>query len=478
MRIHVTQRVPSPLHQRFTIAVAALAAMCCVMAAYSPLLAQRVPTISDHEVEGLLRIYSRPLLRVSGLGSNRVAMRIVPIDSFNAFVLDGQNVYMHIGTLMAARTPNEVIGVIAHEIGHIDGAHIAKMQIMLKQAQTRLLLLRVLGIGAAIAGGGAGAIVAADQLIIRQFLRERRQHESAADQAGVTYLERTGQSGVGMLKTFQRLREQSGTNSSTNPYLLSHPLETTRIARLQRRVRASRFFNKQDSPYLKRRHNLMRAKLFGYCAPYRTKKHFKPGSIYSLYSKAISLNCSGNCNGRCVKANNSTLKSVDRLIAAGKKMDPAYPYFYEFKGQVLSKSGRSREAIPYFQRALRLIRANRKKYPGPLSIVEKSLGRAMLKSGNKKHLERGITLLERAVLRRGDATTYETLARAYYRRGQQGMADYSTARARQSQGRFADAVVFARRAQRTLEPGSPAWLKADDIIKFAPRRKRRTLFGR
>src|SRR5690606_16785748 len=92
-------------------AVAAVSAT--VLLATAPLaFAQRISVIPDTAIERLLSDYSRPIFKAAGLGTQNVTMRIVKHDSFNAFVLDGQNVFVHTGALMQSETPNQVIGVI------------------------------------------------------------------------------------------------------------------------------------------------------------------------------------------------------------------------------------------------------------------------------------------------------------------------------------------------------------------------------
>src|SRR4029078_7063739 len=88
--------------------------------------AQGLPLIRDGEIEALLQDYSKPLFAAAGFGAGRVTVRIVRNDAFNAFVVDGANVFINTGTLLQAKTPNEVIGVIAHESGHIAGGHMAR----------------------------------------------------------------------------------------------------------------------------------------------------------------------------------------------------------------------------------------------------------------------------------------------------------------------------------------------------------------
>ena len=131
-------------------------------------------------------------------------MRIVQNDAFNAFVLDGKNVFVHTGTLMQANTPNEVIGVIAHETGHITGGHMAALRARIAKDQTRALLAQILGIGLMVAGGvaggdsardlgsaGQGVLFGGNEVIMRSLLAERRQQELAADQAGLSFLNAT-----------------------------------------------------------------------------------------------------------------------------------------------------------------------------------------------------------------------------------------------------------------------------------------------
>src|SRR5690606_36410422 len=115
-----------------------------------------ISLIRDTEIEALLNDYSQPIFRAAGLGTGRVKVRIVNSDSFNAFVMDGRNVFMHTGTLMQAETPNEVIGVLAHEAGHIAGGHMASLRARISKDQTRSLLVQLLGIGAMIGGAMAG----------------------------------------------------------------------------------------------------------------------------------------------------------------------------------------------------------------------------------------------------------------------------------------------------------------------------------
>jgi predicted Zn-dependent protease len=254
---------------------AALCGLFAAAAASVPSSAegQNLPLIRDTEIENVLSDYAKPLFKAAGLGSGRIKMRIVQNDAFNAFVLDGKNVFVHTGTLMQANTPNEVIGVIAHETGHITGGHMAALRSRIAKDQTRSLLAQILGIGLIVAGGvaggdsasnlggaGQGVLFGGNEVIMRSLLAERRQQESAADQAGLGFLNATKQSGRGMLATFERFAAQEYiSDAQKEAFARSHPLSRDRLARLRNLVETSPFYPNKDSPELQLRHDLMRA---------------------------------------------------------------------------------------------------------------------------------------------------------------------------------------------------------------------------
>ncbi|MGE0064082.1 MAG: M48 family metalloprotease, partial [Xanthobacteraceae bacterium] len=143
----------------------------------APARAQGVPTIRDAETEQLLRDYMRPLLRVAGLTQQNIQVVIVNDGSFNAFVVDARRIFVNAGALMQAQTPNEIIGVLAHETGHIAGGHLSRMREQLAHAQTASIIGLLLGVGAMVAAsqargssGNAGAAILAPQEAIRRSL--------------------------------------------------------------------------------------------------------------------------------------------------------------------------------------------------------------------------------------------------------------------------------------------------------------------
>jgi predicted Zn-dependent protease len=444
-------------------AVAGLYGLSACLAS-SAAVAQGIPLIRDAETENLLKDYSRPIFRAAGLGTH-ITMRIVKADNFNAFVVDGNNVFINHGTILQAKTPNEVIGVIAHETGHITGGHMAALRTRIARDQTKAALLMILGIGAMAAGAASGGETAREmgnlgigvgmgsqEFLMRSFLSERRSQESAADQAGIKFLEATRQSGRGMLETFEGFAQQEYVSATyQDSYVRSHPVAADRIARLRDLVAKSPYVNAKDPPDLQLRHDLVRAKISGYLeAPQTVLNRYpaKDNSLPARYARAIVRNCSGKCD--------QAMGEVDGLI----REKPDNPYFWEIKGEFYYWAGKHREAIGPLRRALQLAGGNE-----PLIQVE--LAQTLMGTEDKAVLDESIGLLRRASANDpGNATAFNLLGTALARKGEQPQAEAAIAQGRFAEGNIKEAQVFAKRAIKHLPTGSPDWLRADDIIKY------------
>jgi predicted Zn-dependent protease len=446
-------------------ALAGAYALSVSVAAVAPAAAQGLPLIRDAEIESLLKEYSQPIFKVAGLGSQNISMRIVRHDSFNAFVVDGRNVFMNSGTLMQAKTPNEVIGVIAHETGHITGGHLAQLRSRIARDQTKALLLTILGIGLMVGGAasggdtareagsaGSGLALGGNEMLMRSLLSERRAQESAADQAGLRYLEATRQSGRGMLETFERFAQQEYVSAThQDPFVRSHPVATDRLAQLRDRVAKSPYADAKDSAQLQLRHDMMRAKISGYLERQGTvfnRYPAKDNSLPARYARAIARNCSG----KCIEA----IGEVDALL----REKPDSPYFWELKGHLYHWSGKYRDAIPHLRKALQLAGGNE-------PLMQSALAQALLATEDMAVVDEAIGLLRRAIAYDGDySVSHHQLAKAFYKKGQFPQADLAAANGHFVEGNVKQAQIFAKRALVKLPRGSPEWIRAEDIVNY------------
>lgn len=423
----------------------------------------RVRVIRDAEIERLVQDYMRPIFRVAGLGSSNIQIVLVNDKSYNAFVADGRRIFINTGVLLAAETPNEVIGVLAHETGHIAGGHLANLRAAISRAQTMSILTMLAGVGAAAAGiaagnadvSRAGSAVAggAGAFGMRSLLSYRRDQELAADRAAITYLEATGQSGKGMLTTFQRFADQAMFAARfADPYVQSHPMPRERISQLEELVTRSHNYNRGDPADLQARHNLMRAKLSAFTeTPQRVNRRFskRDQSLAARYARAIVAYRSSGLR--------SAIRLIDQLIAE----QPNNPYFHELKGQALLENGRARESIGPLARAVQLDRNS--------GLIRILLGHALLESGNEANLKDAVEQLRTGLQLDPEASVgFRHLATAYARLGRGADADLAIAQGHFINGNLASAKDHARRAQQAFSRGSPGWLRAEDIITFDP----------
>ena len=290
-------------------------------------------------------------------------------------------------------------------------------------------------------------------MLQRSLLAYQRQQEEQADRAGVKFLTATGQSTSGMYETFKRFADQMLFASRyVDPYIQSHPMPTERIAALGEIARTSPYWDKKDPPDLQLRHDLMRAKLYGFMERPDTVARRYPQSDQSLparYARAISTYRHGD--GR------SAMVQIDGLIQS----QPNNPYFYELKGQALLEGGHPTEAIVPLRRAMQMA-------PSP-ALIQVLLGQALIASNNVHYSDEAISNLRAALGRDPDISdAYSQLAMAYGRKGDLAQADLASAQAAFTRGDARTARQLAVRAKGRFPIGSPGWVKADDIASYKP----------
>jgi len=452
----------------FKLQIAAImAALLTLSATASPAFSKGL--IRDAEIEELMQDYSRPILDAAGLGSQNINIHLVNSKSFNAFVVDGRNMFIHVGAIMQASTPNQLIGVIAHETGHIAGGHLSRLRGLMQRAQSASLMLQLLSIAAMVGGAVAGAdadvgqagqalMLGGQTALMNTIMAYRRAEEYAADQAAVTFLNRTKQSGRGMLETFRFFAERESVAANVvNPYSRTHPISRDRIQQLEKIVKESPYYDRRDPPELQKRHNLARAKLEAFMNQSNPQVVFNkfPQSDKSLparYARAIARNFAAGIE--------KALPEINGLI----KTQQDNPYFHELKGQFLLNSGQVSRAIPPLKKAVKLA--------PDAGLIRIMLAQALLAEGEKASVKPAVNHLRKALVTENkSAKGYRQLAIAYGRLGRIADAELASAQAYFYEGKLKLAKEQAKRAKAGFPPHSASWVKADDILKFEPPQK-------
>jgi len=455
------------LRKKTTGLIAATLAAALILAPLPRTRAQEgkgPPVLRDTEAEQLLRDYTRPVLRAAGLEKQNIQVVIINDGSFNAFVADGHRIFVNYGAMLQSETPSQIIGVLAHETGHLAGGHLAKLREQLAQAQTQMIIAMLLGAGAVVAGArgggnnglasaGAAAVAGPQEMIRRSLLSYQRQQEENADRAGVKFLTATQQSPKGMYETFRRFTNESlFAARGADPYLQSHPMPAERVAALEGIARASPYWDKKDDAALQLRHDMIRAKISAFMERPDTVYRRYPLSNDGLparYARAIATYLHGDLH--------SALTQIDALLQA----QPNNAYFYELRGQALLEGGRPADAIAPLRKAVQLSNS--------APLIEMLLGQALVATDNKAYTDEAITILRAAVARESEAPLgYAQLAMAYGRKGDYAEADLASAQAAFLRGDNKTARELASRAKTRFAVGTPGWVKADDIVAAKP----------
>jgi len=411
--------------------------------------------IRDAEIETIIRTYATPLFEAASVDPRAVEVLIVEDTTLNAFVAGGQKIFVNTGLLLAAETPNQLIGVIAHETGHIAGGHLARTHEALRNASAQSILAMILGGAAAAAGAGdaaAAIITGGATLSQRTFLQYTRAQEGAADQAAVRMLDATGQSAIGLMEFIEKLGDQELlVASSQDPYVRTHPLSQERVASLRAHVATSRFKEAKDPPEFLVMHARMQAKLFGYLNGLVQTLRKYPESDTTLparYARSIAYH-------RAHQSQKALELLGDLIVDV-----PDDPYFHELKGQILLESQQVDAAIPAYARAVEL-------QPDDAQL-RLGLGQAQASSAGPAYIKDAVENLRAATaIEPRNPTAWRWLATAYARDEQLAMAALATAERYVLTGVYRDALMQANRAMKGLPRGSPAYLRAQDLEGLA-----------
>lgn len=423
--------------------------------------------LRDAETEALLRDMSQPIVKAAGLDPKNVDVVLVGDNTINAFVMNGQVVYLNAGLINAADTANQVQGVIAHELGHITGGHAISGEQGAKMAGGISLLSLLIGAAAAVAGGGEAAMaamMAGQSAAMGKYLAFSRTQEAQADAAGASFLARAGISGRGSIEFFKKLEAEGYrrgySQSDQDPFLSTHPLEGDRIALLQEVYQKDPAWTRPSDPALEARFRRAKAKLFGYLSDPQITHTTYPESDTSVparYARAYAWHKEAYLD--------RAMSEIDALL----KDAPNDPYFLELKGQILTEAGKPAEALAPLRRATELT--------GNQPLIATTFGHALVATENPANLAEAQRVLKAAVARdRENPDAWYQLGRIYDETGDAPRARLASAEQQALRESWPQALSSAEAASDGLPKGSPDWLRAQDIAmqaRAAVERKRK-----
>jgi predicted Zn-dependent protease len=410
--------------------------------------------LRDAETENNIKTMAAPIWRAAGLEPSDVGIYLVQDNQLNSFVAGGQAIFINSGLVLRAENPNQLIGVIAHETGHISGGHVLRAKEAMRNASIESIIAMVAAAGASVLARSGAPLLGAAGVGERSFLQFSIAQEATADHAALNFLDRSCQSARGLLKFFEILQSNellSGERQES--WVRTHPLTQQRVQYIRDHVQQARCSNTPDSPASVELLRRIKAKLHAFLDdPSKTLSSYPTSdrSPIARYARAIAYY-------RMPKLD-LALPEIDGLI----RDFPNDPYYRELKGQMLFENGRVRDAMRPYEEAVKLAPS--------AALLRISLSQVYIESGDPALNKRAIAYLNDASRAEGrESQIWRFLAVAYGRDNQIGMAALSLAEEALANGKKKDATQQALRAKQMLTKNSPSYFRADDIHHEAER---------
>ncbi len=433
--------------------------IACILLLIEPVSAEsgnRITFVRDAETENSIISYARPLFIAAGLNPDSVKIYLILNPQLNAFVSGGQNIYIHTGLLSSAENVGQIIGVLAHETGHIAGGHLVRAAIAIDEAKNIDMISKVLGIGVSIFSKdpnvAVAAIAGAPDIGTRTFLKFNRTQESSADHAALKMMEDTGQSAQGMYEFMEKIENQELMSvARQDPYLRTHPMSRERLEAIADHLRGSAY---TETPYpeeLQRQHDRIRAKIIAFTYPLALVLRQYPladKSVAARYARAFAY------------YRLPDLKTALEIINSLLDDYPEDPYFHELKAQMLFENGYVFKAIKSYTTAV--------KFAPPSDVLFMELAQAQLSSDDDAFLAQAeANFLRSLSIRRDQAFTWRQLAIAYGRQNKMGLYHLALGEEALLKRIVTEALDHAKKAEGFFPSGSKEWLQAQDISTAA-----------
>ena len=436
---------------------AAIAVVIAVTLSIQPAMAQSV--LRDAETEAFFDEISEPLIRAAGLDPKNVDIVLINDKSINAFVAGGQTVYLHSGLIDTASSANEVQGVIAHELGHIEGGHVIRFSEGVSAAgglSIATLILAAAAIAAGAGEAGMGILAAGQQAALGKFLAFTRAQEGVADTSGSRYLAAAGITGKGSIAFFKKLQnfEFRLGIPQEDSYGRTHPLSGERISVLEDAYKADPAWNAPLNLKWESDFKRVKAKLSGYLAdPNATLRDYPESdlSVPARYARAYAWHKSAYPQKALAEASALVNTSTDD------------PYFLELYGQILLESGQPADAVEPLRKAVKLT--------GNQPLIAAIFGHALIATEDRNNLAEATKVLKAAVTKDNqNPFAWYQLGVVYEQQGDRPRAALASAERYLMEGAPQFALPNAQEAMAGLPEYSPDWIRAQDINLVAEAR--------
>ena len=416
--------------------------------------------IRDTEIENILHAWTKPILKIAKLEENNLNIHIVADKRINAFVTNGQNMFLNTGLIIKAGSASGLIGVIAHEIGHIKAGHIIKMKQVAKKLQDNQFITSLLGMGLLIATTSNDnfkddrmdvaktALSIGPSIATKSFFSFSRANEYVADALAIDFLKGIKRNPKSLSIILEKLYGQELLLiERQDPFLRTHPLSKARMDLIKQKTSSAD--NYSESKFDNISYARIKAKLEGFLdSPGRTLLNYTDNSISSRYARAIAY--------YRVPLYKKSIEEINSLL----KDYPNDPFFLELKAQILSENGKVKEAIKYYKEAL-------KKIPKSPLIMLPLCSLLLEDSKNIKDIKEANNYLKLIVKKEPENIfAWHLKGISHSRLGEPIYANLSAAEEFLRRRDYKNAKFFAKKVISATKKFSSENLRASDIINL------------
>lgn len=309
--------------------------------------------ISGPETTDFLERIGKPLLQAAGITPESVHFHVMLDPALNAVALQSQDILFNSGLVLQAQNRDELAGVMAHEIAHLQAGHHIKLQEEMASLSLRTMLISIVGVATSLATGSSqaaqAAMVGGGAAGQASLLASQRQKETQADRLAIHFMAQAGYDPWGLARFMEKIQREQRGHGQPPPYLLSHPLSSTRLTEIRQMARERRptthlLPTQDDNESLKRVQAILLAK--GALTPgpivhhFRAKLEKKPEDFVARYGLAVALRYAGE------------LPESDRQLSLLIQRRPDDPYLYRERGRTHTDWGHPVQAEENYRKAL------------------------------------------------------------------------------------------------------------------------------
>ena len=298
--------------------------------------------ILDYQTEEFIKKINNLVFSVNDY-QNQIEYKVILDDSINAYVNENKEIYISSGLIENSSSYVALLGVVAHEIGHLEKYHLTKRKESLKSLSTINALGTLSIIAGSILSNNTDIIqaLAVNKVSINNFyINFTKEQEKEADHYAVETINNLDLPKEPLINLLNKLEKESLNKGITEEYhkFSTHPIYKKRFDIINK---TEENLNTKIDTELENEFNFIKAKFIGYSIKNEKEIDTNFSTIFANYARSIYYARSGKLK--------DSLKILNKLILNNKKNF----FLLETKADILMSYGYKNEAIKFYNKVLK-----------------------------------------------------------------------------------------------------------------------------